>query len=399
MLANNLIWSVVLYFIQPVFLIGLLYVFFTRNRRVNYTRDKYRVNFKRNYFEVKDYLLKGILPGVGVSLIAILVGVPLTIEWYLLYQVVALLLLLIGGYRFIHPLYTFSLTTFILFGLNAFDVSFPLSEQLSQLLEGTYFTASQSLDYLPVLTTSLILLIAFILFFSTYLMDRRDEQKVYPILRTSKRGKKVAKYQKKFLWALPLFVIVPGEVIEPIFDWWPLININGNQYAFLLLPILVGFHYTVSTQLLEEATFKLQKELRYLALAGIIFAVVAYFFPQASVWALLILFVVGLAILIRHRRRENMWSFQYGPANEGVRIIAVQADSPAERMDLGVGDLILEINDYDMINKESYNKALAEHRSYIKMRVKRKDDEIIITETPLYDDDFNNLGLLILDNE
>jgi len=398
MLANNLIWSVVLYFIQPVFLIGLLYVLFTRNRRVNYTRETYRVNFKRNYFELKDYLLKGIAPGLFVSLISILAGLPLTIEWYLLYQVVALLLLLIGGYRFIHPLYTFSLTTFVLFGLNAFDVNFPFG-QLNQLFEGTYFTATQTFDYLPLLTVSVMFFIAFILFFSTYLMDRRDEQKVYPILRTSKRGKKVAKYQKKFLWVLPLLVIVPGEVIEPLFDWWPLISINGEQYAFLLLPILVGFHYTVSTQLLEEATAKLQKEFRYLALVGVLLVLIAYFFPQISFWSLLILFGVGLLILIRHRRRENMWSFQYGPANEGVRIIAVQEDSPAERLDLGVGDLILEINNYDMTNKESYDKALAQHRSYIKMRVKRKDDEIVITETPLYDDDFNNLGLLILDNE
>jgi len=382
MWATHLLWSILLYFVQPVFLIGLLYVFITRYRRVNYTRTEYRVNFNRNYFEVKDYLLKGLIPGLLASVISIGLGLPITIEWYLLYQVVALLLLFFGGYRFIHPLYTFSLTTFVLFGIKVFGQNNVISVN--------------AIADLPSLTLSIILLIACILFVSTYLMEKKDEQKVYPQLRTSKRGKKVAKYQKKFLWALPLMVLVPGEAIEPFFDWWPVFQIQENQYTLLLLPILVGFHYTVSTQLLEEATANLQKEFRYLALSAVVFALVAYFFPQTSLWGLLILLIAGLVILIRHRRRENMWSFQYGPTNEGIRVIAVQADSPAERMNLSVGDIILEINDYDMIDKDTYNKVLAQHRSYIKMRVKRKDGEIIITETPLYDDDFNNLGLLIL---
>ena len=41
---------------------------------------------------------------------------------------------------------------------------------------------------------------------------------------------------------------------------------------------------------------------------------------------------------------------------------------------------------------------VAYNRSYIKMRIRRTDGEIVISQTPLYDDDFNNLGLLILEN-
>ena len=102
--------------------------------------------------------------------------------------------------------------------------------------------------------------------------------------------------------------------------------------------------------------------------------------------------------MIRHRRREKQWAFRYGPTNEGLRVIAIRSESPADRMSLSVGDTILEMNDTQMNSIEDYNRVVAYNRSYIKMRVLRVDNEIVMVQTPLYDDDFNSLGLLILDN-
>ncbi|HLR92751.1 MAG TPA: PDZ domain-containing protein, partial [Atopostipes sp.] len=74
-------------------------------------------------------------------------------------------------------------------------------------------------------------------------------------------------------------------------------------------------------------------------------------------------------------------------------------DSPAERMNLSIGDIIMDMNDQSITTREEFNERVAYNRSYVKMRIRRKDGEIVITETPLYDDDYNNLGLLILENE
>lgn len=396
MLANNLMGSIILYFIQPIFIIGLLYAIFNRNKRVRYTRETFRVNFKRDNFELKDYFIKGLVPGLILSAFSIVVGIPITIEWYLVYQILAIILLLIGGSRLIHPLFTFPLSSFILYGLNYAGIELPLN-WLNQLPQQEVFSFGQTMDNLPALMVNLLLFAALILFVSTFVMDGEDKHKIFPMLKSSQRGKTVAKFQKKTLWSLPLFVIVPGEVVEPFADWWPLLNINGNQYALLILPILVGLHYTVSTQLLEEATTQLQKELRYLAVFGIGLFAISYFYPTLSVWAMVLLFIFGIIILVRHRRRENMWSFRYGPADEGLRVIAVREDSPGERLELSIGDIILDLNDHHLLDMDEYNKVLASNRSYIKMRIKRKDGEIIISQTPLYDDDHNDLGLLLLD--
>ena len=241
-----------------------------------------------------------------------------------------------------------------------------------------------------------LLLSALILFISLYSLNKNNENKIFPVLGQSKRGKAIAQYTNKSLWVLPMAVVVPGEVIEPFANWWPLLSIGNEKYAVLILPILVGLHFTISTQLLNEATEKLQTEFRMLSLLALASFIVSYFYPSLTIWLVGILVIIGLIILYRHRKRENLWNFRYGPADEGLRVIAVRPDSPAERLNLSIGDVIMNINDQKMEDKITFDEVIAYNRSYIKMRIRRKDGEIIIAETPLYDDDYNNLGLLIL---
>lgn len=395
-MGNNLLWTILLFFIQPLFLVGLLYTFINYRNRINYTRKNFRVNFVREKFEIKDFLLKGAIPGILISIITIGIGLPLSFEWYITYQVITVLLLLVGGYRLIHPIFTFSLSSIVMTGLSFLDIELPFNK-LNPLFQNNQYTYG-SINNPNQLMANALLLAAIILLVSVYMMKNREEEKMFPILRASKRGKRVAKYQKKTMWLLPLMIVVPGEAFSAFADWWPLLEINGQSYAFLFMPILVGFHFTVSTQLIQEATAKIRTEFRNVAFLGIVLFVLSYFVPQVSIFAAGLVLLLSMIVLIRHRRRENQWAFRYGPTNEGLRVIAIRSDSPAQRMDLAVGDTILEMNDHDMNHKEDYNRVLAYNRSYIKMRIRRTDGEIVITQTPLYDDDFNNLGILILEN-
>lgn len=395
MTAIDLIWIILLFFIQPLFLAGLLYSFWNRRKRLTYVRETYRMNFNRSSFEVSDYFFKAIIMGLVLSLFSIGLGVPLTIEWYLVYQLLSLILLLFTGSRFIHPLFTFSLTSIILFLVDKFGQTIPLG-WLEDLTSQDSFIIDFKLDDLSRLTINSLFFITIILFFTTFLMKNKDNNKLYPVLRASKRGKTVAKYQNKFLWLLPLAVLVPGHLIEPIASWWPLLTIGGKKFGVILLPIIIGMQFTVSTQLIGDAIKYMKQDLQRLAgLASVLF-LLSYFYREFTIWSLVIVLISGLFILYRHRQRENLWSFKYGPADEGLRVIAVRPDSPAERMDVSIGTIITHINDEEMNSKEDFYDVITYNRSYIKMRLKRSDGEIIMTETPLYDDDVNNLGLLIL---
>ena len=395
-MANHVLKSLLLLLIQPVFISGLIYSFINYRRRVEYTRKTYRVNFVRENFEIKNFLFKGIIPGLVLSLLSVGIGVQLTIEWFILYQLITIVLLLIGGSRLIHPIFTFSLTSigYKVLSLLSFNIPLLPFKQLYQLNDFTY----NAVINLNQLITNTLFIASLILLLSIYLLIDREESRLYPVLRTSKRGKSVAKYQRKSLWLLPLMVIVPGEAFSKIAAWWPLLEINGESYALLFMPILVGFHFTISTQLIHEATALIKKDFRYVGLIGLATFIIAYFIPAFSIWGVGLLFLFSFGVLIRHRRREKEWAFRYGPTNEGLRVIAIRSESPADRMSLSVGDTILEMNDTQMNSIEDYNRVVAYNRSYIKMRVLRVDNEIVMVQTPLYDDDFNSLGLLILDN-
>lgn len=395
MILTNVVWALLLFFVQPLFLIAVIYTLWNRHNRVSYVRKTYRMNFNRSYFEVADFFLKAFIPGLLVSALILVLGIPLTIEWYLIYQVLTIFLLLISGSRFIHPLFTFSLSAIALFILDYFKQSLPLA-RLEPLNRESLFSLSFTPPDFSALFLNIMLVAVLILFFTNFLLNDKDLNKLFPMLRSSKRGKTVAKYQNKTLWLMPLAVIVPGEVVEPFAAWWPFFNIGGERFAILLLPILIGFHYTVSTQLLQEASLRLKQELQLLLGVLILALGVAYFYSQFSILVAVVALIGGIYVLYRHRRRENLWAFRYGPADEGLRVISIRPDSPAERLNLSIGDIITDINDYKMDSHDDFYEVLTYNRSYIKMRIRRNDGEIVIADTPLYDDDVNNLGLLVL---
>lgn len=395
MMIKNILWLLIIFFVQPVFILGLGYALWNRSKRLKYVRKNYRLNFNPSSFEVTDYLFKSLVIGLILSVVVGVVGVPLTIEWYLIYQVVTIVLLLISGTRFIHPLFTFSLTSIATFILDWSGKAIPLDWLQNIVKQEAVAVNFQVANPSAVILNSLFF-ISMILVFTGHLMKKRDRNKFYPILHSSERGKMVAKYQKRSILLLPLIIVVPGSVIEPIASWWPLFSIGGERYALLLLPFLIGFHFTISTQILENAINSMKKDLYVLAGLSFLLTLMSYFYLELAVWFALILLIGGGFVLYRHRQRENMWTFKYGPADEGLRIIAIRPNSPAERMGLAIGGIITHINDQEMNTKEEFYEMISYNRSYVKMRLKRNDGEIIMVETPLYDDDYNNLGLLIL---
>lgn len=395
MMIKNIFWLLLLFLVQPVFIFGLFYAFWNRSKRLNYVRKNYRLNFNPSPFEVTDYLFKTLLVGIILSVLLGVLGVPLTIEWYLVYQVVTVILLSLSGTRFIHPLFTFSITSIILFVVDRLDQTISLNWFENRINQDSVLIDFQPENLSSLLLNSLVM-VSFVLLFSGFLIKKKDRNKFYPVLHSSKRGKVVAKYQKRSIFLLPLLIVVPGTVIEPFATWWPLFTIGGERYALLLLPFLIGFHFTMSTQLLDNALKSVKKDLEGLALLSLVLAGLAYFYVDFSIWAILVVLAGGFFVLYRHRQRENMWTFKYGPADEGLRVIAIRPDSPAERMGLSIGVIITHINDQEMNTKEEFYDVISHNRSYIKMRLKRSDGEIVMVETALYEDDYNNLGLLIL---
>lgn len=96
---------------------GIIVAILLSVRRKKQERKLFRVAINKDSHEIKDYFLKGLLPGLISSILVVAAGILITIEAVIIYQLLVLLAFIIGGH-FIHPIFTIPLTAFILWGAN-----------------------------------------------------------------------------------------------------------------------------------------------------------------------------------------------------------------------------------------------------------------------------------------
>lgn len=393
MVANFFI-ALVLFFIQPTFIVGLVLAIWTSYRRINHERSNHRVAIYSTLYEVKNYLLLGLLFGIVGSILITVTGIPVTLDWIIAYQLVAIISL-VFGYRFIHPLFTFSLSSLLLIGsslvLDSSDFSFMPSSWYQPLSQSEFNGAPLFMNIFIILTLLLIT--------SIFTIKKNADRHLSARFLKTKRGKRIAKYPIKPFWVLPLLLIVPGESFQAFFSWWPVFSIGNEHYTFFWLPILIGFQFTVQSQVPKVAIAKLVKDLMILTGLALVIAISSFWVPYALIAGFVFLIMGGLIVLYRHRKREKHWSFIFGPAESGIKIIGIRPGTPAEKMDLLVGETITECNNVVIETETDFYQALSKNSVYCRLKVKGVDGELRLTETAIYADSPHEIGVVILEKQ
>ena len=393
-LFQNLLLALLLFVLQPTFIIGVVLTLLAKTRRFKYARSKLRTTIYKENFEIKRFFTWGLVPGAILSLLSVLIGMPVTIDWLIIYQIITLLFLGLG-YRFIHPVFTFSASGLTVLVLQMFVTDESLFGQiLDQWNSPIVSQTTMSYEHVQII----FLFVVLILLSTIGVFYKGNMNQFVPRFLKTKRGKLVARYRMTPLWLMPLVVVVPGDTFTALFEWWPVFSIGNQTYSFLIIPVLLGFRYTVQAQLLSEAKQGLIRDFSILSLAGVILFVSTFWLDLMGAVGLLVLFVGGVYILYRHRQRERKWAFKFGPDQDGLRVVAVRPNSPAERMSLEVGDVLVESNQMNLTSAEDLTESLFNNRSYSKLKVKRLDGELVMTETPIYEEDAHDLGLVILED-
>ena len=104
----------------------------------------------------------------------------------------------------------------------------------------------------------------------------------------------------------------------------------------------------------------------------------------------------GGVVLYRHRKREKNWSVLFGPAENGIKIIGIRPDTPAEKMNLVVGDTIINCNNLPIETEFDFYQALSKNSVYCHLKVRGVDGELRLTETAIYADSPHEIGVVIL---
>lgn len=391
---QNILLALMLFIIQPTFLVGLALIFLSKSRRYKYTRRQLRAAIYKENFELKRFFLWGLLPGLILSILSVAIGLPVTIDWIIAYHIVTLLSLGLG-YRFIHPIFTFSGSALLLFIYSRFvsaeSVFAPILNRWNSPFVQEEAVGYEALQIVFILTLLILL--------STVLTMHIGQLKQFiPRFLKTKRGKLVARYRMNPLWLIPLVVIIPGETFTQLFNWWPVFSIGNQTYSFLVVPVLLGFRYTVQAQIPTQAKNALLKDLLTLGIIGIVLFALTFWRVQAAAVGLGFLMVGGVYVLYRHRLRERKWTFRFGPDQDGLRVVAVRPGTPADKMNLEIGDVLLESHNVKLTTSEDLVESLFHNRAYSKLKVKRIDGELIMVETAIYEDDPHDLGLITLES-
>ena len=102
---------------------------------------------------------------------------------------------------------------------------------------------------------------------------------------------------------------------------------------------------------------------------------------------------------MRLRLKEENSPLYFSRKQQGVMILGVIPDSPAEKMGLGIGEVIMKANGIHVNSEDSFYDALEINRAHCKLEVVDVNDQIRYVQRALYEGDPYKLGILFVLDE
>lgn len=373
-------------FLNPVFYYAFILAVVVGVTRVKRERQEFHVRAEDAFFELKQVLPLGLVIGFVLSIILVVIGIVIPIELIVFVALFTFILSFTGHTRWLTSAYSVGLAFFAVVFLLRQEWELPLVR--SQTPEWT-------VDLLP----PMAILICLLVIAEGILITKNGKNGTSPKIIKSKRGLRVGIHEVKRIWMLPLLLIVPGESFTTPFEWWPFFSIGGETYTFILVPFMIGFYQQIYSMLPEIAVPQFGKKVIKLGLILTVLSVAAYWFPFASI------IVVALAIIgrewlsLRERLTQENRPLYFSRKQQGVMILGVIPDTPAEKMGLSVGELILKVNGIPVNSEDSFYDALEKNRAHCKLEVLDVNDQVRYVQRALYEGDPFKLGILFILDE
>lgn len=382
-----------LFLIQPLVWVGLIRCYLAARRRVRYERHQFKSAIDAHYIEVRNFFKGGLVLGVAATLVSLGLGLVVSPVWAVIYELLAVVSLIIVPNGLV-PVTVFGLSWLVYWGLKP-----SLTTQLSTQLQ-MHGVATLGLNSGVIISGCLILGLGFAA--TAILLRRRETQLNSPQIRPDQRGKRIVRYRWQQLLVLPVGVLIPGDWIHATVAWWPVFQFGSQQFSVLLLPLLLGVSAQVYKQQPQLAWRRLAKRYWLLAAVSVVFAIVARVATLSPRWSigLLGLLVAGVwAILAQHRYHDRHQQFWFSDTDLGVRVIGIRPHTPATKLDLSIGDVILACNRQPVHSEAEFYAALLISPTYVHLKVRNVEQQLIITETAIYNGAPHELGIVLFTDQ
>ncbi len=371
-------------FLNPIFYIAIIMAIYLGYRRVKRERKFFHIRILWGWSEAIGLMKEGLLISICISILSIGFGLTLPVQFLYVATILSFVALIIYFFHLLSPIILFTGSLAALFLFDYLNVSFNL---LGLEIHGV--------DMNEGLAVAVAILAGLLLVAEGMLIRRYGAQYASPMVENSKRGLKAVAFLSKKIWVLPIFFVVPGNVIDAYFPWWPQISLESKQFSLVLFPILIGFQQITRHTLPVYLYPKLGRAVVILGELVIIGGLVAYFVPILGFAILLVGLVARIGISIRFVTREQKDVYAVSAKSSGVMIAAVLPNSPAEKMGLDVGEIIRKVNGVEVHSERQLYEALQINAAHCRIEVLNHQNEVRLTQHVVYNGDHHRIGLLI----
>ena len=373
MLILKLIGS---YLLTPVLWLGILYVIISYNQRINKERKQFRVAINKDFYEGRNFIKYGLFFFVMGSLISMILGLTLPTNSVYIYQILVVLAFLINGFS----------TTSMLLVMTAAGI---LELVVPRFI--TFFG-----DVFPEISGPSWLLLIFISILADYYLTRNmKKHPLSPKIKSGKRGRNIATYLGRETVVFPLLALIPSGTLSSTLNFWPVFNIGNQKFSLILFPIFISTSVKVIKRAKERVIQDKLKNTELLLGLTFILIVLTKFMSRLFLISLIILTVVSIFLEIKLRKKEKDANSWYVETDEGIRIISVQPETPAAKMKLQPGDVILTCNNRVVNSEEEFYQALQLNSAYCHVKVRTYEGDLRIAESAIFMDSPHEIGLIL----
>jgi len=364
-----------------VFIAGILGVMRVKRERKNFHNRTYDA-----YFELRQLFPLGILLGLILSIITVAAGIAIPFAAILLIAAFTLLWSFTANIRMVSPAYILGAAFFTVIIIAENNWTIPLfSKAFHSIGDRVY--------------PSIVVVLSLLLIAEGILIYKNGSKVSSPKLIKSRRGQSVGVHEAKRVWMLPLFLLIPGDALHLSFSWWPIFHLGTTHYSLILVPFAIGFHQQIQGMLPKEAVQLHGRRVILLGVFTAILSIAGYWFPLVSIVVAALAVIGRETIALLQRMHDDNLPFYFSKKNNGLMIIGIIPESPADKVGLKVGELISKANGVVVRDENTFYEALQKNRAHCKLEVLDTNGEIRFVQRALYEGDHYELGILFVQDD
>ncbi|MEC1613583.1 S1C family serine protease [Bacillus mojavensis] len=373
-----------LFFLHPLFWFFVIVSLAFGYMRIKRERKTFHTRIADIYDELKFTYTKGLIPGILLSIVLGVLGISIPLGILAIIAVMTAAAALTLRANWMSAAYIVSVSILIGFGLQVNQTE-PFLDRFPQGF--------------AVVWPALAVFLGLLVIVEGVVAYRSAHVKTSPGLVVSSRGLPIGQQLANRIWLLPLFILVPGNGLESHLSWWPVFSVPGGSFHFLWIPYFVGFGQRVQGSLPETSIRTTAKRVCILGL------IVSALGAASLLWTPLAGAAVCAAVLgriflsVKQRINDNAAPFYFSKRDQGLMVLGIIPNTPAEDLELKIGEIITKVNGVPVKHVSDFYEALQRNRAYVKLEIIGLNGEIRFDQRASYEGEHHELGILFVKDD